>query len=754
MRISTSQIYTQATKSMMEGQSSLADIQAKLSSGKSFTSLAEDPVAANQVVTLKRELAQLDMFQTNIDSTRRRLELEETTLSNLNIALDRARELSIQAANNTLTDSDRLAISYELEQIVGFSVNLMNTQDAKGEYLFSGTKGKTLSYAEIDGRYVYQGDSGSREIQIDSSAYVQSGDSGRDIFESISGLSDVAVTGELAGAIQSSTVTDADAYRALTARTGDIQLSVARNNDDGLTYSLRDSAGNPLFNLQGEELSFVPYDDTQTLPNTITVELDGIEIELALPASADFKDEPLIVGTDAASTAILTDFTVSNAPDLVSFFNDETSIQLVITAQQPAAVGPPATLAQYTYELQDAVGNLLQDTDGIDLTGDITASGNLNVDFGSASINFEMPTPADVAIAVPMNGTLATFELQPAETEPGLRVLSADKLLLEDFQILDATDFTQFMQANGDLSLSIDFDDVSEYSWSLTNSEGVEQISGVYAEPSFGLISSGTPLDFSSSVNLANDSSFMIEIDGERYEVDLAANTYTESTTLVNDLQTAINLDSSLLSAGITASYDSVTGLTFTATDPNVELQFASVDNVIQTALGIANTSNRIGISLDGIELDLNLPLDQVDSTSTLRFEPPQTATLSYAQPKTNIVNALLDTIDVLRTPAQGDPDKMLALNTQMAGILTQMTEAQERIGETMASIGARINGVDNAEFSNIDFKLLTESTLSAVEDLDYASASTELAKRQLVLEAAFASFAKIQGLSLFNYLN
>jgi flagellar hook-associated protein 3 FlgL len=42
---------------------------------------------------------------------------------------------------------------------------------------------------------------------------------------------------------------------------------------------------------------------------------------------------------------------------------------------------------------------------------------------------------------------------------------------------------------------------------------------------------------------------------------------------------------------------------------------------------------------------------------------------------------------------------------------------------------------------------------LSQVEDLDYATAVTELSAELLSMEAAQSSFAKISQLSLFNYI-
>jgi len=45
------------------------------------------------------------------------------------------------------------------------------------------------------------------------------------------------------------------------------------------------------------------------------------------------------------------------------------------------------------------------------------------------------------------------------------------------------------------------------------------------------------------------------------------------------------------------------------------------------------------------------------------------------------------------------------------------------------------------------------KTTLSNVEDLDYAAAITKMNQQMLSLEAAQSSFAKMSQLNLFNYL-
>jgi len=51
------------------------------------------------------------------------------------------------------------------------------------------------------------------------------------------------------------------------------------------------------------------------------------------------------------------------------------------------------------------------------------------------------------------------------------------------------------------------------------------------------------------------------------------------------------------------------------------------------------------------------------------------------------------------------------------------------------------------------DRALQYSQTLSRLQDLDYAKAASELTQQNVNLEAAQKSFAKVAGLSLFNYL-
>ena len=765
MRISTSQLYSEATRNMMDGQSKLADIQAKIASGKNFTSLAENPVAANQVVNLKREIAQFDVFATNIDATRRRLDLEETTLDSLNNAVIRSQELLIQASNDTYTDADRRAISYELEELIDYAASLMNTRDAKGEYIFSGSKGTTQTYIQnADGSYTYQGDDTRRQIQVGSSQYLESTDTGQFLFEAIPGALELNTLGGansplLANALVDITVTDEAAFDNFMRSAGDLSLSVSRinNGSGGLVYSLVDSAGTPIESSDAGTFLNVPYSDSEATPNQLQVSVSGAILTLALPSDADVRDEPTLTEINPLLIPFSSDIT--DIASMQSQFESAGPFELEVSLVNDQGTLSDTSDDEYSYTLLNREGNTVVDRNGNPVSGSFTGVGAPEVaELDGWDISF---TP-DAS-----SGTQLTLSIDPALQLPGLRLVGEEDSLITDVRISDSTDFATYMvgggagvEGAGDLSLSVTYSESTGYEWTLSNSQGILLENGSYQDPSEGVFTSafsGTEASAVTPLTVTAGVSFSIEVNGLRSNtLSLTGGAFTSMGDIVADIQAQVDTDPDLVSAGIVVGYSSSDGFTFTATaDPTAQLQLANVDGTLTTELGLRNTTNRFTLeSFDGAEFDVTLPIEQEDSDLTFAYVPPAETTLRLKQERTNVLSTLADTVEAIRTLTNVDETERAKLKEQLATTLTGLTLVQERISQSVAGIGARLNAMDSAEFSNEDFKLLTEATLSSVEDLDYASAATELSKRQLALEAAYSSFAKIQGLSLFNYIN
>ncbi len=245
MRISTNQVFLNNIDNLSTANSQLFKTQQQISTGKQVLQPSDDPLASAQIIKLKKELARTDQFQGNIDVSNRRLALEETTLNQMFTGTVRLKELTIEAGNGALGTSDQAAIAAEVEQILDQMLGLMNTKDVQGEYIFSGFKGntRTYEYDEATQRYVYQGDSGARYIQVGPDNRIASTDSGYQLFEQVAGVV-VPQVSDAAGTLQSVYVTDFEGFSQLQ---GDYTLTLATDAAGVTTLNLTDSDGQPVY---------------------------------------------------------------------------------------------------------------------------------------------------------------------------------------------------------------------------------------------------------------------------------------------------------------------------------------------------------------------------------------------------------------------------------------------------------------------------------------------------------------------------
>ena len=183
MRLSTSQIFQQAVTVMQSKQAELSKTQLQLSTGERILTPSDDPVAATRILDLNHIIDTTTQFQRNADFADTRLSLEEAALTSVGDILQSMRELSVRANNATLSASDRQSIAAEVRVNIEGLVQLGNSRDANGEYLFAGFKTDTEPFSHNgSGAFSYAGDQGQRNLQIGPKRQVAVGDSGEAVF--------------------------------------------------------------------------------------------------------------------------------------------------------------------------------------------------------------------------------------------------------------------------------------------------------------------------------------------------------------------------------------------------------------------------------------------------------------------------------------------------------------------------------------------------------------------------------------------
>jgi flagellar hook-associated protein 3 FlgL len=186
MRISTQQLFNRGLESMQDVTAQLQKTQLQLSTGKKILTPADDPVASTRILELNQELNINSQFQRNVQLAEGSLNLQDDKLGSINVVVQRVRELMVAAGNGALSKTDLSAISAEVKERLEQLAGMLNSQDASGEYLFSGFQGGTQPFQKsISGSYVYKGDEGNRFVQVEPSVTIASTQNGKQIFQDV-----------------------------------------------------------------------------------------------------------------------------------------------------------------------------------------------------------------------------------------------------------------------------------------------------------------------------------------------------------------------------------------------------------------------------------------------------------------------------------------------------------------------------------------------------------------------------------------
>lgn len=284
IRVSTSQTFNQGTNAILDNQSRVAQTQLQLSTGKRILKPSDDPIGTAVALNLRQQIDNATQYISNGQSAETRLEIEESSLSNVSDILGRVRDLALQGANGTLNYDDRKAIAIEIEQRFKELVGLANTQLSSGEYLFSGYSTNVQPFTRNGtGSVVYNGDQGVQMVNVNSTVQVENGNSGDAVFMDITtGNGAFVTTGDAnnlgTGVISTATLSDPTAY------VGDNYT---------VDFSL-DSAGNLVYQVTGANTGPVYTAPLPRFDENAQVTFNGITYSISgVPSDGDsFTVEP------------------------------------------------------------------------------------------------------------------------------------------------------------------------------------------------------------------------------------------------------------------------------------------------------------------------------------------------------------------------------------------------------------------------------------------------------------------------------
>jgi flagellar hook-associated protein 3 FlgL len=157
----------------------LADVQKQITSGKRITRMSDEPWTISQLHQLREETSLQSVFKSAGNQAKGLLAQAENGLNQSMNVMTRLKQLAIQAANDTYSQSDLDNMSEEVRNLKERLVNLANTE-FDGRYVFAGQAYDTQPF---DSTYTYVGSTTELSIDVSTSAKVEVGFDGSDVYQ-------------------------------------------------------------------------------------------------------------------------------------------------------------------------------------------------------------------------------------------------------------------------------------------------------------------------------------------------------------------------------------------------------------------------------------------------------------------------------------------------------------------------------------------------------------------------------------------
>ena len=176
--------YFQTSLAQMSGlRGSIERLQTQIATGQQIERASDDPAGAARLRTLARREILGEVEEENAAKLAQDLSLAADEVGAVANLITRARELALQAANDTLDETARSVIAEELEQLGEELFDRANGLSLTGEPLFAGTATGPAYVRDASGNVSYNGNSESGSVPVGPGTEIERGVPGPQVFE-------------------------------------------------------------------------------------------------------------------------------------------------------------------------------------------------------------------------------------------------------------------------------------------------------------------------------------------------------------------------------------------------------------------------------------------------------------------------------------------------------------------------------------------------------------------------------------------
>lgn len=180
---STGAFFERSLGQMGTLRESLESLQQQIATGERISRGSQDPAAAARLRVLERRERLAAVEEDNATRLAQDLTTGSTQLAGVTSILQRARELAVQAANDTTGPEGRAIIARELAQMEEELFTRANGVTLTGEPLFAGTDGGPAFTRDAAGTVTYAGNTEEGTVAIAPGTDIARGIDGAQVFE-------------------------------------------------------------------------------------------------------------------------------------------------------------------------------------------------------------------------------------------------------------------------------------------------------------------------------------------------------------------------------------------------------------------------------------------------------------------------------------------------------------------------------------------------------------------------------------------
>ncbi len=107
MRVTQSMLSNNMLRNLSTSYSKMSELQNQINTGSKITRPSDDPVIAIKGMSYRTDLNKVSQFERNMNEVNSWLDSSDDALGQVGDALNRVKELVVQAANDTNTADDR-----------------------------------------------------------------------------------------------------------------------------------------------------------------------------------------------------------------------------------------------------------------------------------------------------------------------------------------------------------------------------------------------------------------------------------------------------------------------------------------------------------------------------------------------------------------------------------------------------------------------------------------------------------------------